>query len=746
MRNDPSDTTSDAHLVEAARAGDQQAFDQLYQRYFHRLVGFCGRQLGDRDEAADVAQETFLLASRYLHQIEQPTRFRAWLYVIASRETARRLRRRHTDMPISDLAEAGEPVDTQFGPEQAAVVGDRLLILLAAAEGLDCGDRALIGFYLEGLDGPELAAALGAQPAAVRVQLHRARRRLKLSLDALAVARGHGRRVCGRLDVLLTGWDGTFTPLVRKRVARHIEQCSTCAARRDRLVTPEAMLGLLVFLAALPGEREEVLDELHAVSATLPVDPTSPGDADGHGLVDSGGGVARQLVRAAPVVAVLLVLGLGFGLLSPKPSSPSQSDPGRAPFESRVPAPAAVLQEERDNESGASTPAEGTPAAEASGGDTGSDVGGSDVGGASTPGAATPPAGNGESGASPESPVPGPVPVGEGNTAPDDIVSPSTADLVLAPGGTGSLPLQVPTAALPARADVVLLIDTTNTMDRSGAIDQAQREATQLMRRVSDRIPGARFALVEVRDYDFADLGGSEPFRVRQRFTADAVELTDAIGRLRTGTGGSSDEPDQHGQPEAYSTALAGVTNHPALQYRGNAERAVVLFADDLPRSHQQRPNFPGCTPTGSVDPGPDGEGLRYPQALQMLRANDQRLFMVSYGRYFDCYQQMSASTGGSAVRGGTAGALSRDLSQRILRDFRTTDRVGFQVVPADCQLGVTFTPDHLGGSIRLPQTLGTTAVVTAPAAPGSYTCQVAALVGGRARGSTAFTVEVRAT
>ena len=52
-----------------------------------------------------------------------------------------------------------------------------------------------------------------------------------------------GRRDCPQLDALLTGWDGALTPLLRKRIARHIDECEICTARRRRLVTPAALLG-----------------------------------------------------------------------------------------------------------------------------------------------------------------------------------------------------------------------------------------------------------------------------------------------------------------------------------------------------------------------------------------------------------------------------------------------------------------------------------------------------------------------
>ena len=66
MVDDTQRAMPDAWLVNAARSGDQGAFDALYERYSARLGDFVGRQLGDRDEASDVVQDAFLIASQRL--------------------------------------------------------------------------------------------------------------------------------------------------------------------------------------------------------------------------------------------------------------------------------------------------------------------------------------------------------------------------------------------------------------------------------------------------------------------------------------------------------------------------------------------------------------------------------------------------------------------------------------------------------------------------------------------------------
>src|SRR5581483_11216801 len=75
-----------------------------------------------------------------------------------------------------------------------------------------------------------------------------------------------GRQACPALQVMLDGWDGRMTVLMRKRISRHIDHCGVCGERKRRELTP-ALLAVGVPLATLlPGFREQVLR--HCADAT----------------------------------------------------------------------------------------------------------------------------------------------------------------------------------------------------------------------------------------------------------------------------------------------------------------------------------------------------------------------------------------------------------------------------------------------------------------------------------------------
>ena len=228
------DARDDAELVRAATAGDRGAFAAIYDRYADRLHDFCWSVLRDRDEAADATQDAFLVAAERLGQLRDPERLRPWLYAVARSQALRRVRARSRVAPEEEMTELPDPAT---GPEQAAERSDLRELVWNAAAGLSERDRALLDLHLRhGLEGAELGQAMGVEPGHAYVLLSRLRDQVERSLGALLVAR-LGRDDCPDLAAILSGWDGRFTPLIRKRVARHVDACDVCSERR-RTPTP----------------------------------------------------------------------------------------------------------------------------------------------------------------------------------------------------------------------------------------------------------------------------------------------------------------------------------------------------------------------------------------------------------------------------------------------------------------------------------------------------------------------------
>jgi RNA polymerase sigma factor (sigma-70 family) len=287
---------SDAELVAGVLAGDRDAFAAVYDRYADRLHDFCHSVLRDRDEAADAVQDTFVLVAQRLVQLNDPDRLRPWLYAVARSVALRRVRARRRVV----LDEVGEMADTDPGPHRAAEQEALRELVWTAAGGLSERDRALLDLHLrQGLEGAELGEAMGVSTSHAYVLLTRLRDQVERSLGALLIAR-LGREDCTELDAVLSGWDGKFSPIMRKRVARHVDQCDVCSDRRRIAVSPWALLAGVPLLPAPLFLRDRVMAEVQLASMDVPTEqnPTTDGGAGGPGTGASAG-VSADAVLAA---------------------------------------------------------------------------------------------------------------------------------------------------------------------------------------------------------------------------------------------------------------------------------------------------------------------------------------------------------------------------------------------------------------------------------------------------------------
>ena len=331
----------DATLVTEAIGGDRASLGAIYDRYANRVHTMCAHMLGDRDEAADTCAEVFLVAFQRLDQLRDRDRLKPWLFAIARHEVYRRTKQRRRIQLTGEVDEMDRIATRQQMSEvdeRTVDPGQLALVIRDAASGLDDRDRLVLELQLQGLDGDDLAAALGTSASTAYQHVHRMKDRLERSLGAVLVAR-QGRADCADLDGLLGDWDGQFSVLWRKRVARHVDGCEVCERRRQAV--PAALLGGVAAAApmvsvssvsAAPASlREQVLRDARVGTggtawsadgfppAGLPVGDDS-GDEIGDEIGDEPGqpGVETSSARspvAVGVVAFLVVLLLGAALV-----------------------------------------------------------------------------------------------------------------------------------------------------------------------------------------------------------------------------------------------------------------------------------------------------------------------------------------------------------------------------------------------------------------------------------------------
>jgi RNA polymerase sigma factor (sigma-70 family) len=238
----------DGEVVATIVAGDPSGLAEAYDRYAAPLYTYCRSLLREPADAADAVQDTFVIAASKLAGLRDRNRLRPWLYAVARNECLRRIRAREA---TSALEEAPEVTDETADVSGDAERAELRALVRAAILGLNPGEQEVLELQLrQGLDSAEVADVLGVSRNHAHALMSRARDQLETALGVLLVTRA-GRQDCPALDELLAGWNGELTPLVRKRVNRHIERCPVCTERRRRELRPAMLLGIAP-IAALP--------------------------------------------------------------------------------------------------------------------------------------------------------------------------------------------------------------------------------------------------------------------------------------------------------------------------------------------------------------------------------------------------------------------------------------------------------------------------------------------------------------
>jgi RNA polymerase sigma factor (sigma-70 family) len=319
-------------VVDLLVAGDPRGLAAIYDNYADRLFAYCVSLLHDHDAAADVVHDTLLIARERAGQLRDPERLRPWLYAIARNECLRALRdRRRT----AGLDETNDVTDESVDLDAALRSEELRELVWTAAASLNPGEREVLELSVRhGLDGADLADALGVSGNHASALLSRARTQLERALSALVLART-GRNDCPDLDAMLGDWEGRLTPLLRKRLVRHVERCPICGEQRKLKVSAGALLAGVPFLFAPAALRRRVLRDaadlqLVASWAAL-AERAGPWRPDGF-PVSASAHRRRMIVvwsSAAGVAAiVLLVVGL---LVLPGPAAKPVAGQALAP-------------------------------------------------------------------------------------------------------------------------------------------------------------------------------------------------------------------------------------------------------------------------------------------------------------------------------------------------------------------------------------------------------------------------------
>ena len=179
-------------LVEAAKAGDVGAFEELVRRYDRNVFRIAQHITQNREDAEDVVQDAFFKAYSNLNQFQGQSKFYTWLVRIAVNEALMRLRRRRPERTVSldedvkteDDTVPREVADWSPNPEQQYTQAELREILDRTIHGLPATFRTVFVLRdVEGLSTEETAEALDLSIPAVKSRLLRARLQLRSRLS-----------------------------------------------------------------------------------------------------------------------------------------------------------------------------------------------------------------------------------------------------------------------------------------------------------------------------------------------------------------------------------------------------------------------------------------------------------------------------------------------------------------------------------------------------------------------------------
>jgi RNA polymerase sigma factor (sigma-70 family) len=256
---------TDAALVRAAQAGDEQAIANLLAESLPLVYNVVGKALSGGPDVDDVVQETMLRVVRGLADLQDPERFRSWLIAIAYRQMQDRGRSIRAMTALGPLVE-----DVSQWPDPAADFVDSTMFRLhvagerrdanVAARWLRPDDQRVLRLWWQESAGliarADLARTLGLSVAHAAVRVQRVKAQLALARTLLRA--WHASPRCEQLTAAAQNLGGPADPRWFRRLGGHIRACGTCARHERELIPAEHLLTGASLAPILVGLAETV--------------------------------------------------------------------------------------------------------------------------------------------------------------------------------------------------------------------------------------------------------------------------------------------------------------------------------------------------------------------------------------------------------------------------------------------------------------------------------------------------------
>ncbi len=178
--------TADIDIITRILDGDQQAYALLVDRYQNFVFTITLRYIKSREDAEEVAQDVFVKAYRALKDFKGQSKFSTWLYTVTTTTCITFLRKKKIEVQSLDNEKVFASADTIDGGLKANQVEQksRMQMVNEAIRMLSPDDAQVITLFYKGEQTlEEIALVMGKEVNTVKVQLHRARGRLKEKME-----------------------------------------------------------------------------------------------------------------------------------------------------------------------------------------------------------------------------------------------------------------------------------------------------------------------------------------------------------------------------------------------------------------------------------------------------------------------------------------------------------------------------------------------------------------------------------
>lgn len=175
----------DAELIRRIGAGDHQAFEQLYKRYYGYLFRFIYRITRRLESIEDIINDTMFVVWQKAATLELTSRASTWILSIAYRKSLKSLERyraNYADLSIEDI-------EHDLPSDDTATINQLELrdLLLVALESVSPEQRAVIELaYFHGMQYSDIAEVMGCPESTVKTRAFHARKKLRAQLSSLS--------------------------------------------------------------------------------------------------------------------------------------------------------------------------------------------------------------------------------------------------------------------------------------------------------------------------------------------------------------------------------------------------------------------------------------------------------------------------------------------------------------------------------------------------------------------------------